>query len=47
MRCLLGLVDADGGSTRRRGEPITDPVRHRFGHMPEERGWYPSMLAAR
>jgi ABC-2 type transport system ATP-binding protein len=46
MRCLLGLVDPDGGSMRWRGEAITDPVRRRFGYMPEERGLYPSMVAA-
>jgi ABC-2 type transport system ATP-binding protein len=46
MRCLLGLVDPDGGSMRWRGAPITDAVRHRFGYMPEERGLYPTMPVA-
>jgi ABC-2 type transport system ATP-binding protein len=46
MRCLLGLADPDGGSMRWRGAPITDPMRQRFGYMPEERGLYPSMPAA-
>jgi ABC-2 type transport system ATP-binding protein len=46
MRCLLGLVDPDEGTLRWRGAPITEPVRHRFGYMPEERGLYPAMPVA-
>jgi ABC-2 type transport system ATP-binding protein len=46
MRCLLGLVDPDEGALRWRGSPVTDPVRRRFGYMPEERGLYPAMRVA-
>lgn len=43
MRCILGLARPDGGEITWRGEPITAPVRIRFGYMPEERGLYPKM----
>jgi ABC-2 type transport system ATP-binding protein len=46
MRCLLGLVDVDGGALRWRGAPITEQARRRFGYMPEERGVYPVMMVA-
>jgi ABC-2 type transport system ATP-binding protein len=43
MRCLLGLVDPDAGSLRRRGEPIGERIWRRFGYLPDERGLYPAM----
>ena len=43
MRCVLGLVQPDGGFLRWCGEPIGEGTWRRFGYMPEERGLYPSM----
>ena len=45
MRIVCGLLAADGGSVRWRGEPIDAHVRARIGYMPEERGLYPKMRA--
>jgi ABC-2 type transport system ATP-binding protein len=43
MRIVFGVIDADAGHVRYRGEPIGPAVRSRFGFMPEERGLYASM----
>lgn len=43
MRIAMGLLAADAGEVRWRGEPATAAVRRRFGYMPEERGLYPKM----
>jgi len=43
MRIVLGVLEADSGHVRWRGEPIDAEVRRRFGYMPEERGLYPKM----
>ncbi len=43
MRIVLGVLAADAGAVRWRGEPITFATRRRIGYMPEERGLYPSM----
>jgi len=43
MRISLGVLEADAGQVRWRGEAIDTGVRRRFGYMPEERGLYPKM----
>jgi ABC-2 type transport system ATP-binding protein len=43
MRIILGVLAADGGEVRWRGEPVRTETRTRFGYMPEERGLYPKM----
>jgi ABC-2 type transport system ATP-binding protein len=43
MRIMLGVLAADAGEVRWRGEPVTFETRRRFGYMPEERGLYPKM----
>lgn len=43
MRIILGVLAPHGGAVTWRGEPVTQPVRQRFGYMPEERGLYPKM----
>jgi ABC-2 type transport system ATP-binding protein len=43
MRIVLGVLAADRGSVRWRGEPVGPHTRSRFGYMPEERGLYPKM----
>jgi ABC-2 type transport system ATP-binding protein len=43
MRCVLGLVQPDGGEVRWRERPVGPAQRRRFGYMPEERGLYPEM----
>jgi len=45
MRIVCGLLAADEGSVRWRGEAIDARVRERIGYMPEERGLYPKMRA--
>jgi ABC-2 type transport system ATP-binding protein len=45
MRIVCGLLAADEGTVRWRGEPIAARVRARIGYMPEERGLYPKMRA--
>src|SRR5689334_14867492 len=46
MRIILGVLAAHRGTVHWRGAPITQPVRQRFGYMPEERGLYPKMRVA-
>lgn len=46
MRIILGVLAAHGGTVTWRGAPVTQPVRQRFGYMPEERGLYPKMKVA-
>jgi ABC-2 type transport system ATP-binding protein len=46
MRIILGVLAAHGGTVTWQGEPVTQPVRQRFGYMPEERGLYPKMKIA-
>jgi ABC-2 type transport system ATP-binding protein len=43
MRIVLGVLEADRGEVRFRGEPVDSATRSRFGYMPEERGLYPKM----
>jgi ABC-2 type transport system ATP-binding protein len=43
MRIILGVLGADAGEVRWRGEPVDATTRTRFGYMPEERGLYPKM----
>jgi ABC-2 type transport system ATP-binding protein len=43
MRIALGVLAADAGEVRWRGEPVTFSMRRQFGYMPEERGLYPRM----
>jgi len=44
MRAVFGLTDLESGTVRWRGAAVDQPVRRRFGYMPEERGLYPNML---
>ncbi|TCP51849.1 ABC-2 type transport system ATP-binding protein [Tamaricihabitans halophyticus] len=46
MRIILGVLAAHGGAVTWRDTPVTQPVRQRFGYMPEERGLYPKMKIA-
>ncbi len=46
MRIALGVLAADSGEVRYRGEPLDLLTRRRIGYMPEERGLYPKMKAA-
>jgi ABC-2 type transport system ATP-binding protein len=46
MRIILGVLAPHGGAVTWQGEPVTQPVRQRFGYMPEERGLYPKMRIA-
>jgi len=46
MRIVLGVLAADSGEVTLGGDPLTLPVRRRFGYMPEERGLYPKMAIA-
>ncbi|RBM24184.1 ABC transporter ATP-binding protein [Prauserella sp. PE36] len=43
MRIILGVLAAQGGTVTWHGKPVTQPLRQRFGYMPEERGLYPKM----
>ncbi|HSV65163.1 MAG TPA: ATP-binding cassette domain-containing protein [Mycobacteriales bacterium] len=43
MRIAMGVLAADAGVVRWRGEPVDFETRKRFGYMPEERGLYPKM----
>ncbi len=43
MRIVLGVLAADAGEVRFRGQPVTFDTRRRIGYMPEERGLYPRM----
>lgn len=43
MRIALGVLLADQGAVRWRGDPVDAIARRRFGYMPEERGLYPKM----
>ena len=47
MRSVFGLVELDRGSVAWEGDPVTARRRLRFGYMPEQRGLYPRMPAAR
>jgi ABC-2 type transport system ATP-binding protein len=46
MRIILGVLAPHGGTVRWHDAPVTQPVRQRFGYMPEERGLYPKMKVA-
>lgn len=46
MRIILGVLAPHGGTVTWRGAPVSQPVRQRFGYMPEERGLYPKMKVA-
>jgi len=43
MRIVLGVLDADAGEVRWRGDKLGPEERRRIGYMPEERGLYPKM----
>ena len=43
MRIAMGVLAADAGEVRWRGQRVTFDTRRRFGYMPEERGLYPKM----
>ncbi|MEX0983428.1 MAG: ATP-binding cassette domain-containing protein [Actinomycetota bacterium] len=43
MRIAMGVLQADAGEVRFRGEPVGMLDHRRFGYMPEERGLYPRM----
>ena len=43
MRCIFGLVEADRGEVRWKGQKVERDTRLRFGYMPEQRGLYPRM----
>jgi len=43
MRIVLGVLEADAGEVRWRGNTVDAEMRRRFGYMPEERGLYPKM----
>ena len=43
MRIVFGVIPADAGTVRYKGEPVGVEQRRRFGYMPEERGLYPDM----
>ncbi len=43
MRIAMGVLSADRGEVRWRGERVGADERRRFGYMPEERGLYPKM----
>ncbi|RNL85346.1 ATP-binding cassette domain-containing protein [Halostreptopolyspora alba] len=45
MRIILGVLAADAGEVRWRGERVGLETRRRVGYMPEERGLYPKMRA--
>ena len=47
MRIVLGVLAADRGEVRWRGEGVDAGTRRRFGYMPEERGLYPKMRVRR
>jgi ABC-2 type transport system ATP-binding protein len=47
MRIVLGVLAADSGDVRWRGDPLTPATRRRIGYMPEERGLYPKMTVGR
>ncbi len=47
MRIVLGVLAADSGRVRWDGQDLDVPTRRRIGYMPEERGLYPKMRAAR
>jgi ABC-2 type transport system ATP-binding protein len=43
MRIMLGVLSADEGEVRHRGDPVDSAARRRWGYMPQERGLYPGM----
>jgi ABC-2 type transport system ATP-binding protein len=43
MRIILGVLAANAGEVRWKGDLLTGEVRRDFGYMPEERGLYPKM----
>jgi len=43
MRIVMGLLEANSGTSTWDGKPLTLPLRRRLGYMPEERGLYPKM----
>ncbi len=47
MRIVLGVLRADAGEVRWRGDAVDAVTRARFGYMPEERGLYPKMRVRR
>jgi ABC-2 type transport system ATP-binding protein len=47
MRVICGLVAPDRGSVLWDGRPVDAGFRSRIGYLPEERGLYPKMTAAR
>jgi ABC-2 type transport system ATP-binding protein len=43
MRIAVGVLDADEGEVRWRGQRVDGTIRRAFGYIPEERGLYPKM----
>jgi ABC-type uncharacterized transport system ATPase subunit len=37
-RIILGVLEPDAGQVRWRGQPMTDDIRKRLGHMTEDHG---------
>lgn len=46
MRIALGVLTADSGQVRWRGQPVDLQTRRHVGYMPEQRGLYPRMRVA-
>jgi ABC-2 type transport system ATP-binding protein len=46
MRIAMGVLAADSGQVRWRGQELSFAVRRTFGYMPEQRGLYPKMRIA-
>ncbi|WP_432931025.1 ABC transporter ATP-binding protein [Microbispora sp. CA-135349] len=46
MRIVMGVLQADEGEVRWKGDPLGFAERRRFGYMPEERGLYQKMKVA-
>ena len=46
MRIALGVLEADSGEVRWRGDVVNATARRRFGYIPEERGLYPKTREA-
>ncbi|HEU4397320.1 MAG TPA: ATP-binding cassette domain-containing protein [Actinomycetota bacterium] len=38
MRIILGVLEADAGEVRWRGQPVTAEMRKRVGFLPEDHG---------
>jgi len=43
IRIAAGVLPADSGVVRWRGQPVDDDLRARIGYLPAERGFYPQL----